>query len=186
MKRLSLATLLMAIAVLGTVMVLHQSAVRAEPDSDPVEAGDTADRAAVERTRRKVHTLDSIYKHTIALITDKYVHDVTDFPAGSAAVALFANISAEGSHHVRLIDVTGAPYVPRNVARDSFEKEGVQRLRAGAEYHEQIVHQDGKPHLRALTAVPVVMDKCVMCHPHYADAAEGEAIGAISYIVPID
>jgi|GEM_PF-5876378 len=40
--------------------------------------------------------------------------------------------------------------------------------------------------LRALTSVPVVMKKCVMCHEHYADAKEGEAIGAISYTFPIE
>jgi hypothetical protein len=40
--------------------------------------------------------------------------------------------------------------------------------------------------LRAITPVPVVMQKCVMCHEHYRDAKPGEAIGAISYSVPIE
>jgi hypothetical protein len=30
------------------------------------------------------------------------------------------------------------------------------------------------------------MKKCTMCHAHYADAKPGEAIGAISYIIPIE
>jgi len=30
------------------------------------------------------------------------------------------------------------------------------------------------------------MDKCVMCHAHYKNAAKGEAIGAVGYIVPVE
>lgn len=37
-----------------------------------------------------------------------------------------------------------------------------------------------------MTAVPVVLENCVMRHPHYADAEPGEAIGAISYRLPMD
>ena len=50
----------------------------------------------------------------------------------------------------------------------------------------EVIEQDGKPYLRAVTAVPVVMEKCIMCHAHYADAKKGEPIGAISYTVPIE
>lgn len=144
------------------------------------------DQAAVKRTRDKIQMLDNIYKQTIVLITDKYVHDEDDYPAGSAAVTLFANISESGSHKVRLIDATGEPYEPDNVARDAFEREAIKRLKAGAETHEQIVREDGKHQLRVVTPVPVVLKKCVMCHDHYADAKEGEPIGAISYTVPIE
>jgi hypothetical protein len=142
--------------------------------------------AAVDRARKMVHMLDHIYKQTVVLITDKYVHDEDDFPAGSAAVALFAAVSKEGSHQVRLIDATGEPYEPENVARDAFEKQGIAKLKAGEDYYEQVVVIDGKDQLRAITPVPVVMKKCVMCHSHYADAKPGEPIGAISYIVPIE
>lgn len=144
------------------------------------------DQEAIERSHKTVQMLDNIYKQTIVLITDKYVHDVDDFPAGSAAVALFANVSKSGSHKVRLIDATGEPYDPENVARDDFERSGIKQLKAGAEIYEQVVLQEGKHHLRALTPIPVVMKKCVMCHDHYAEAGENEPIGAISYRVPID
>jgi len=143
-------------------------------------------KAAIERTRKQVQMLDEIYKTAVVLITDKYVHDEDDFPAGSAAVALFASVSKSGSHQVRLIDATGLPYEEKNVARDDFEREGLRRLKAGANNHEQVVEIDGKPQLRVLTPVPVVMKKCIMCHEHYADAKKGEPIGAISYIVPIE
>jgi len=141
---------------------------------------------AIARSRKTVQMLDNIYKQAVVLITDKYVHDEDDFAAGSAAVLLFKNISDGGSHTVRLIDATGEPYEPENVAKDAFEKEGIKRLKAGANNHEQIITADGKPYLRVLTPVPVVMQKCVMCHAHYADAKKGEPIGAISYTLPIE
>ena len=145
------------------------------------------DAAAVARSRKTVRMLDEVYKQTIVLITDKYVNDKDDFAAGSAAVLLFKNISKSGNQQVRLLDATGAPNEEDNVAKDAFEKEGIKRIKAGAAFYDEVVKRDGKFELRAITSVPVVMDKCVMCHSHYADAKKkGEAIGAISYIVPIE
>ncbi|MBR9801280.1 DUF3365 domain-containing protein [bacterium] len=158
----------------------------AEEKKSETRSATQPDAAAVERSRKTVKTLDNIFKQTIVLVTDKYVHDEDDFAAGSAAVLLFKNISESGDNKVRLIDATGEPYEPENVAKDKFEKAGIKRLKAGADSHEQIVTEDGKPLLRVMTSVPVVMQKCVMCHPHYADAKEGEPIGAISYTVPIE
>jgi hypothetical protein len=34
--------------------------------------------------------------------------------------------------------------------------------------------------------VPVVMEKCVLCHAHYKNAKKGEPIGALSYTVPVE
>jgi hypothetical protein len=140
----------------------------------------------VARARKTVQMLDNIYKQTIVLITDKYVNKEDDFPAGSAAVILFEKISKSGSHSVRLIDATGEPYNSDNVAKDDFEKEAVKRLKAGAATYEQVVSEEGKSQLRMATPVPVVMKKCVMCHPHYADVKEGAPIGAITYVMPIE
>lgn len=142
--------------------------------------------AAIERAHKLVRILDDVYKQTIVLITDKYVHNDKDFPAGSAAVALFATLSKSGSHEVRLIDATGEPYEPKNTAQDEFEKQGIIRLKAGDASYETIVQQAGKFKLRAMTPVPVVMQKCVMCHAHYANAKKGEPIGAIVYTIPIE
>ena len=143
-------------------------------------------KAAVARARKQVKMLDHIYKQTVVLITDKYVNKETDFAAGSAAVLLFKNISKAGYHNVRLIDATGKPYEAANVAKDAFEKEGVKQLKAGQPYYEQIQTIKGKPYLRAVTPVPVVMKKCIMCHEHYGKVKKGEAIGAISYSIPIE
>ncbi|MCA9191510.1 MAG: DUF3365 domain-containing protein [Planctomycetales bacterium] len=141
--------------------------------------------AEVERGRATVKMLDNIFKQAIVLITDKYVHDEDDFPAGSAAVVWFKAISEAGPNSVRLIDASGDPYKATNVAQDEFEKAGIKELKAGKPYYDEVAVRDGKRVLRAVTAVPVVMDKCVMCHPHYKNVKPGEAIGAISYTVPL-
>lgn len=140
---------------------------------------------AVKRTRDTVKMLDDIYKQAIVLITDKYVNDEDDFPAGSAAVELFKRVGKTGFHHVRLLDATGEPYEPNNVAKTKFEKQGIKQLIAGKPYYEEVVIKEGQPYLQAMTPVPVVMKKCVMCHPHYKGVKEGQPIGAISYELPI-
>lgn len=170
------------LAAAGAALVLASSAGTAE-EKKPARKREAP---AVKRARKQVKMLDHIYKQAVVLITDKYVNDESDFPAGSAAVALFKSVTDKGYHKVRLIDVSGQPYEEKNVAKDAFEKEGVKQLKAGKSYYETVEKIDGKPHLRALTPIPVVMKKCVMCHPHYADAKKGEAIGAISYAIPLE
>lgn len=145
-----------------------------------------AEDPALARTRKTVKMLDDIYKQTIVLITDKYVHDVSDYPAGSAAVELFKAITEKGWHEIRILDATGEPYDEKNSPRDKFDKEAVKQLKAGKSYYEQVIEKDDKPYLRAATPVPVVMKKCVMCHPHYEDAKDGEPIGILSYTLPIE
>ena len=170
------------------VMLLAGLSVAAHHFSSPTIAKDpdSPDKAAVERARKQVKMLDHIYKTTVVLITDKYVNEEDDFPAGSAAVALFASVSKGGSHKVRLIDATGEPYEEANVAKDAIEREGIKRLKAGDASYEKVVSDGDKHHLRVLTPVPVVMKKCVMCHSHYADVKKGAPIGAISYTIPIE
>jgi hypothetical protein len=134
------------------------------------------DPAALERARKTVHMLDDVYKTTIVLITDKYVNSKKDYPAGRAAKKLFGDISKKGSHTVRIIDATGEPYDAKNVAEDDFDKEGLQRLKAGKACHEQVIEKNGKSYLRAMTAIPVVMDKCVMCHANYKKAKKASRL----------
>ena len=187
---LAVVALIAAVATIGrsdekpTASRDQVAAVPAKPAQAAASATDND--PAVARARKTVQMLDDIYKNAVVLITDKYVHEEDDFPAGSAAVALFEAISKKGWHQVRLIDVTGQPYEEKNVARDDFEKAGIARLKAGDAVYEQVVDVDGQRQYRALTPVPVVMKKCVMCHAHYADAKENEPIGAISYSVPVE
>jgi hypothetical protein len=59
-------------------------------------------------------------------------------------------------------------------------------LKSGKDYYEQVVQKDGKAYLRALTPIPVVMDKCILCHENYKNAKKGAAVGALTYTVPIE
>jgi hypothetical protein len=141
---------------------------------------------AVARTRKTVRMLDDIYKTSVVLITDKYVDSEDDFSAGSAAVALFKAIDKKGWHKVRLLDATGEPYNADNVAGDEFEKAALLEMKKGKEYYDQVIQKENKPFLRVATAIPVVMDKCKMCHPSYENTKPGQAIGYLSYTLPIE
>ncbi|HEY3963319.1 MAG TPA: DUF3365 domain-containing protein [Planctomycetaceae bacterium] len=177
-KRVRLAVLAAAsILILGLVI---QPRLNAENKKDA-----KAD-PAVERTRKQVQMLDDLYKTAIVLITDKYVNDADDLPAGSAFQALFGAMKKKGWHEVRLVDATDEPLVAKNAPADDFEKEAIKRLLEGKAGYEQIVEKDNKRYLRSATAIPVVMKKCIMCHPHYESAKPGQAIGALSYTIPIE
>jgi hypothetical protein len=130
--------------------------------------------------------LDDVYKSAVVLITDKYVNDENDFPAGSAAIALFTAVKEKNWHEVKLLDVSGEPYNDENVAKDEFEKEAVGQMKAGNAYFDRVEKRDDGRYLRAATALPVVLEKCVMCHDNYKQAKPGQAIGMLSYTLKIE
>ena len=140
---------------------------------------------AVERARREVRMLDDIYKTSIVLITTHYVHTDDDLPAGSAFKALFDAVGKKGWHEVRLLDATGEPYEEANTPKKGFEKKAVKKLLDGAAAYDEVVTEGDKRYLLAATAIPVVMEKCIMCHENYRDVKKGQAIGALGYKVPI-
>lgn len=142
--------------------------------------------AAVERARKQVEMLDGIYKNAIVLVTDNYVTEKSDLPAGAAFKKLFAIAKEKGWHETRLLDATGEPYNDENVATDAFEKKAIKQLLSGKAYYDEVIEEDGKRYLRAATAVPVVMKKCVMCHDNYEGVPKGKAIGALGYKMPIE
>jgi hypothetical protein len=142
--------------------------------------------AAIERTRRQVKMLDDLYKTAVVLITTHYVTANSSLPAGSAAIALFDAMKEKGWHEVRLLDATGSPLMAKNVATDAFAREAIARLKAGESYYDTVAEREGKRYLRAVTPIPVVMEKCIMCHPNYAQAQQGEPIGVLAYTVPIE
>ena len=144
------------------------------------------DDPAVANARKTVKMLDDLYKTAVVLITDTYVEDETSVSAATAAMALWKAMSDKGYHHARLIDATGDPYDLKNVAETDFEKKNIKRLTAENNYIEQVSTHDGKRYLEVLTQVPVVMDKCKLCHPGYNDLPAGQTIGAISYRLPLD
>jgi hypothetical protein len=149
-------------------------------------AADPAADAALDRARKQVRMLDDLYKTAVVLITEHYVEEDSDLPAGSAAKALFKAMKEKGWHEVRLVDATGQPIEAENAPRDDFEKSAIAALKDGKPYYEQVVNGQRGRQLRAATIVPVVLKKCVMCHEHYGQVKEGGAIGALSYTLPIE
>jgi len=170
--------------ILATLVLFSCLAGVSRAEAPPEEKN--GDDAALERTRKQVRMLDDIYKTSIVLITEHYVRDEKDLAAGVAFKKLFAAVKKNGWHEVRLLDATGEPYNDDNAPADDFEKEAIKQLKSGKPYFDKVMEKDGKRYLRAATIIPVVMDKCIICHDNYEDVKKGEAIGALGYIVPIE
>ncbi|MCA8999257.1 MAG: DUF3365 domain-containing protein, partial [Planctomycetaceae bacterium] len=126
-----------------------------------------ADEAALERTRNKVKMLDDIYKTAVVLVTENYVEDDDDLPAGAAFKKLFEAVEKKGWHSVRLLDATGDPYEPSNAPKKGFEQRAVKKLLDGEAWYEETGMKDGKPVMMVATPIPVIMKKCTLCHEHY-------------------
>ena len=171
--------------------VLSGSGARGQqPKTGSPPAAAAADKQsgdpAVQRARRQVLMLDDLYKTVVVLVTDKYVHSDKDVSAGSAAQLLFEAMRKKGHHDVRLLDATGEPYDDDNLPKDDFEKEAIRALKAGQPAFEKVEQREGGRVFRMATPVPVVMDKCVMCHEAYKSAKKNEAIGALSYTLRVE
>ncbi|MEZ5940389.1 MAG: DUF3365 domain-containing protein [Planctomycetaceae bacterium] len=159
-----------------TFSLVATSLFAAEPVSD----------AALARARKQAEMLDTLYKTAVVAVTQTYVEDETDVAAATAFKGLFAVMKEKGYHEARLLDATGSPYEETNAPQTGFETEAIKALKKGAATHEEVTTINGKPVLRIATPVPVVLEKCTMCHAHYAKVKPGEVIGALSYIIPIE
>jgi hypothetical protein len=134
----------------------------------------------VELARREVRMLDDLYKTSVVLINDTFVEQGAS--AGDAAREIFAVMRKKGWHDARLIDATGKPMNKDNVPKHDFEKKAIEKIKAGETYVDQVVEEAGQKYLRAATVVPVVNNKCVVCHP---GNKVGGVLGAVSYKIPV-
>lgn len=150
------------------------------------QAAEKKPTPAIDRARKQAQMLDDLYKTAIVLITENYVQETTDLAAGDAFQALFKVMKDKGYHEVRLLDATGEPYDEDNTPRPGFEADAIKALKGGKATFEKVVTEDGKRKLLIATPVPVVLEKCTLCHAHYAKVKEGEIIGALSYKIPIE
>ncbi|MFL5341558.1 MAG: DUF3365 domain-containing protein [Gemmataceae bacterium] len=137
---------------------------------------------AVGRARDTVQMLDAMYKMFVVHITDTYVEAKESIPAAKPAKKVMQHMTEKGFHSARLIDATGEPLGPTNVAKTDFEKKAVAALKSGKTYLDEVGEKDGKPVLRAATIVPVVMKQCAACH---TGRKRGDLLGAIVYELPI-
>jgi hypothetical protein len=92
-------------------------------------------------------------------------------------------VQPQGAHTDALDAACGIDHVQD---RDLFEKEAVRQLRTGNAYFDRVENRDDGRYLRAATALPVVLEKCAMCHENYKQAKPGQAIGMLSYTLKIE
>ena len=172
-----------AIGACCGVLVLGCAAlILAAPSNSPNQISQ-ANSAKLERARREVHLLDDVYKSAIVLITQHYVDNKHDLAAGTAFKVLFKSMKDKGWHEVRLLDGLGEPLNDEDTPRDAFEREAVKQMMAGKTYFERVETKNGKQFLHAATPVPMVMDKCTLCHDNFKGK---KVVGALSYTLPLD
>ena len=142
-----------------------------------------ASELTVEQARREVRLVDDIYKTAIVFMNDVYVVDENSVAAGDTARHLFEAIKAKGWHEARLIAATDDVLNDENVPTGNFEKAAIKKIKKGETYYDEVVTENGKKYLRAATLVPVVNEKCILCHP---GNKVGDVLGAISYRIPLN
>ena len=175
----TIAALSLSLSLAGLLILSFRQSDAQAGESTAVVKKDPA----VERARRQVKMLDDLYKTTIVFITNTYVTSDSDVAAGEIARDLFGAMREKGWHDARLVDVTGHPTNDENAPRDGFEKAAIKRILAGETYVDEVATEKGKQYLLAATLVPVVNEKCIICHPGWK---VGQTIGAVSYKLPIE
>ncbi len=166
---------------IAALVATAAGAVAALAGADETAAG--VDARELKRARREVKLLDDIYKTAIVLITKHYVDDKSDLAAGEAFKVLFEGVKQKGWHEVRLLDATGEPLNSENAPADAFERNAIKALLDKQPYYEELATKDGKPFLRAATPIPVVLEKCTLCHDNYRGKG---VIGALGYTLPLE
>ena len=176
MKRI--AAILLVVIVFTTFLASQMTL----PLSFAATANKEAD-AALARARKQAKMLDTLYKTAIVIVTKNYVEESSDLAAGDAFQLLFQAMKDNNFHEVRLLDASGEAIDNDNLPKNDFEKAAVKAMLDGKPLYEQIVEKDGKKTLTSVTPIPVVMDKCVMCHANY----EGKkVIGALGITLEIE
>jgi Protein of unknown function (DUF3365) len=174
-----IAALLVAVLLAG---VPASGAAEKAATGGAAEKAKTPSPASLDRARREVRLLDDIYKTAIVLITKHYVEEKSSLAAGEAFKLLFQSMDEKGWHEVRLIDAAGEPINDDNKPSDDFEREAVKALLAGKSTFEKVETKDGAQYLRVATPIPLVMEKCTLCHADYKDK---KLVGALGYRLPL-
>ncbi len=174
-----------AIFMTACVFVLPVSAVGQTDTATATKKADgRKELPAVTRAKNQAKMLDTLYKSAIVLITENYVDGSESMAAGDAFQALFKTMKDNEFHEVRLLDATGDAYDPDNEPKTDFEKKAVQALLKGEPIYERVVTEGDKRFLLSATGIPVVMEKCTMCHSHY-EGVKGP-IGALGLKIPLE
>lgn len=175
-----MATLLFVGASFNTLPAVAQ---QVNPAAQP-KADQKQEDPAVTRAKKQAKMLDTLYKSAIVLITENYVDGSESLAAGDAFQSLFKTMKENGFHEVRLLDATGDPYDSDNEAKTEFEKKAIEALLDGKPIYEHVVTEGDKRFLLSATPIPVVMEKCTMCHSNY-EGVKGP-IGALGLKIPLE
>ena len=175
----ALAALAVLLSVTFSTANSQQPATTASTKSKAAE-----ERPAVMRAKKQAKMLDTLYKTAIVLITENYVDGSESLAAGDAFQALFKAMKDNEFHEVRLLDATGDAYDPDNDPKTDFEKQAVKELLAGKPIYERVVKEGDKEFLLSATPIPVVMEKCTMCHSSYENTKG--PIGALGLKIPLE
>jgi Protein of unknown function (DUF3365) len=168
--------LVSSLLLAGTLTIVGIGSLAAEKASGSKDA-------AVERTRQEVKMLDDLYKNVIVLVNEHYVNQPSDFPAATLTKGVFAAMKKNGWHEVRILGLTDVLGDPDDAPSDAFEQTAATKLLAGGASYDEVLEKDGKRYLRVATGIPVVSEKCIMCHANFK--GNKGTIGALSYTVPV-
>jgi len=163
----------LSVILIGGWTVLH--------GADKPAAGEPAALTA-DQARREVRLVDDLYKTAIVYMNEVYVEDANSVAAGETARDMFAAMREKGWHDARLVDATGKPLNDENKPANAFEKTAIEKIGKGEAYYDEVIRENDQNYLLAATVVPVINDKCVICHP---GNKVGGVLGVISYKVPI-
>ena len=171
-----IAVIAVGLCVLCTASLLT---LRAQDKASSVKSD-----PAVDRAKKQAKMLDTLYKTAIVLITENYVTGKESLAAGDAFQALFKSMKDNGFHEVRLLDATGNAYDSDNDPKTEFEKKAVKALLDGKTIYEEIITEKNQRYLLSATPIPVVMQKCTLCHSNY-EGVKGP-IGALGLKIPVE
>lgn len=174
MKKIAVIAIGLCILCTASLLTLRAQDKANSGRSDP----------ALDRAKKQAKMLDTLYKTAIVLITENYVTGKESLAAGDAFQALFKSMKDNGFHEVRLLDATGNAYDSDNDPKSEFEKKAVKALLAGKTIYEEIVTEKNQRYLLSATPIPVVMQKCTLCHSNY-EGVKGP-IGALGLKIPVE
>lgn len=184
MRHYSQAAIIALLVAVGFFVPTISAFVEQARQPAEKNSGDGHQQAEVARAKKQAKMLDTLYKSAIVLITENYVDGKESLAAGDAFQALFKTMKDNGFHEVRLLDATGDAYDSDNEPKTDFEKNAVKSLLEGKPIFEQVVTEGDNRYLLSATPIPVVMEKCTMCHSHYA-GVKGP-IGALGLKIPLE
>ena len=148
--------------------------------------GEQATPPTVAEARQRARLLHGAIHDTLQVVHARYFREGEKLAIPAASLDLvFREMEGRDGVKLRWLVVDGKAMNVDNEPQDDFEKAAIKDLKAGKASEEKIVTKNGKSYLRVATAIPVVMEKCTMCHENYKNVPKGQAIGALGYEIEI-